>query len=316
MSRALHIIQHKIQHLLFALPDPMFIFDQQGTCLYATGGSDRRLYAKVSEVEGQHIKQIYGQQLGELALTKINQVISSGDMRVFEYQLDKACCTSLTGSGVICHQWFQGRLSVINEPGEAPWVVWVAVNITERKRLEYRLRFLSEHDPLTGCHNRRTFLRETSQLIPQDFPACLILVDIDQFKTFNDTYGHDLGDEALRHFVEVAFNSIRPDDLLARTTGEEFAILLRRIEFPEAIEVATRLKRYLSKHQLKVLDQPLPMTVSQGVVELEDHRISMDDIMKLADDRLRLAKGKGRNCIVSDNADQEDADDTSQQQQI
>lgn len=159
-------------------------------------------------------------------------------------------------------------------------------------------------DQLTSLHNRRAYELAIEEQIQraeeQQIPCCLLLVDIDHFKLFNDTHGHLIGDKVLAYIALALKQCVRGDDFVARYGGEEFAILLPNTEYADAHLVAETLRsRIAGKHLTLGKEKKLSLgtvTVSIGIASLK----MGDDIETLfarADGALYLAKSAGRNCV-------------------
>jgi diguanylate cyclase (GGDEF)-like protein len=131
-------------------------------------------------------------------------------------------------------------------------------------------------------------------------PLSLLISDIDHFKNFNDTYGHQQGDTVLRETARLFKKSLRTMDIPARYGGEEFAVILPETKLAEAVKVAERLRRNVAAHEFTGQDEPLHVTVSIGVAEFNP-AIDIDkaDLIKRADMAMYDAKSAGRNKVVS-----------------
>ncbi|MDO6694731.1 sensor domain-containing diguanylate cyclase [Aliiglaciecola sp. 3_MG-2023] len=179
----------------------------------------------------------------------------------------------------------------------------VVQRTTELEKANVRLLALSQKDPLTGIANRRVF-DETYRLQwalaqRQQSPIALILCDVDQFKAFNDNYGHQKGDAALIRVASSILKQIkRPTDLLARYGGEEFILVLPQTDEKGAWEIAERIRKAVIAENIPRDDQQnFPyITLSVGfasmVPTLEDDRKSL---LSQADQQLYIAKANGRN---------------------
>jgi diguanylate cyclase (GGDEF)-like protein len=174
--------------------------------------------------------------------------------------------------------------------------------ISERKRIEEMLEELSRTDYLTGILNRRAMtqrLEELSKSITdQSESFCIILLDLDHFKEINDSYGHDVGDQTLKHAVERLRHGIRESDLLGRWGGEEFLIMLPRTSLPEAQGLAERLCSSLAGSRMESDGQSVAVTGSFGVADFRPGKEDLDDCLKRTDDALYQAKTEGRNRII------------------
>jgi len=153
-------------------------------------------------------------------------------------------------------------------------------------------------DDLTGMANRRHFYSETERelmrLRRDGQKACLIMVDLDYFKSINDTYGHEAGDVVLRAIEQPMRLSIRPRDLLGRTGGEEFLILLSGVDVPVASNIAERIRTAIQALEINYRGYPISITASLGIARW-DGKGNLNELVKQADEALYMAKKNGRN---------------------
>lgn len=180
----------------------------------------------------------------------------------------------------------------------------VLSDITERKRILEELRHLATVDGLTGLFNRRHFLelceRELQRARRYRLDVALLMLDADLFKTINDTYGHDVGDEVLQVIARLCQHQMRDADIVGRLGGEEFAILLPQTGLPDALGVAERLRKVIAQTTLPLFDgRMLRFTVSIGVGAGAAQTITLQELLKIADRALYAAKGRGRNQVIS-----------------
>ena len=155
-------------------------------------------------------------------------------------------------------------------------------------------------DALTELGNRHwmhdTFERELKRSLKDDKPACIVMVDIDNFKQFNDQYGHVAGDRLLTAVAKVLRKHLRPTDLIARFGGDEYAALLPGISIEKARRTAERLLEEVPKIAPATL--PSPVTVSIGVAELAP-RDDLNSLIHRADAAMYEAKAAGRNRVIA-----------------
>lgn len=186
-----------------------------------------------------------------------------------------------------------------------PWgSLWsgVVTDITEHKALEHELEQQAHIDMLTGLSNRRHFFelseKEISRARRHHESLAVLMLDIDYFKQFNDTYGHDVGDMVLRRMGEICTGVLRSNDILGRLGGEEFAILLPETVMEQAVETAERLRQAVADSSVEIPGgKQLHFTVSVGVAGLEPGDGNVDAILKRADGALYTAKNAGRNRV-------------------
>jgi diguanylate cyclase (GGDEF)-like protein len=183
-------------------------------------------------------------------------------------------------------------------------VVFIAVEISERVRLYQEVQRLAIHDPLTGCFNRRHFLILTSQELDRSLrykrPLSLLMLDIDHFKDFNDSYGHPIGDQILCALVDICQSQMRNVDIVGRYGGEEFLILVPETSIEGARKMAERLRTKTEKTKVDTPAGILSLTVSIGVASIEtelEQEQTVDSLIERADQAVYAAKAAGRNCV-------------------
>jgi len=175
-----------------------------------------------------------------------------------------------------------------------------AVIAIENDRLVRKIEHMAITDELTGLFNRRYFNQELEREILRTNrlgrPFALLLFDIDHFKDVNDTYGHSVGDEALRRVAWILNAHTRRSNLLARHGGEEFASILLETGIEGALGAAERMRQAVAR----IKDLPCRITVSAGIAIYPQHARDMETLVRSADQALYAAKHAGRNrvCIA------------------
>ncbi len=157
-------------------------------------------------------------------------------------------------------------------------------------------------DGLTGVHNKRYLLETLDREIPRarrhERPLTLVMFDIDRFKGINDGFGHLAGDYVLREVCRIAKARLRPDDVIGRYGGEEFALVLPETDVVGGVAVADELRQRIEDHRFVFDNETIRVTASFGVAHLEDDR-DLLTFIKDADEQLYRAKHEGRNCVRS-----------------
>ena len=125
------------------------------------------------------------------------------------------------------------------------------------------------------------------------------MLDLDDFKTVNDQFGHDIGDEVLKGFVEQVKSNIREIDLLARYGGEEFVVVLEECDLASSLITAERICRFVATHSIRTREKQIKLTVSIGVAEVSPAIDNMEKLIKEADKALYLAKNRGKNQVAA-----------------
>lgn len=186
--------------------------------------------------------------------------------------------------------------------GERLIVVGMAEDITEKKQLEGELQRLATTDVLTQSSNRRHFFECAEQAFEKaradGAPLSFLLLDIDDFKQVNDTYGHPEGDQVLQRIADSGKSALRRGDLFGRIGGEEFAAVFPGCSPELAMQVAQRLQREVQRLSFSHEGQTYGVTVSQGLTGMSDGDDVLDDLFARADAAMYQAKRQGKNQIV------------------
>ena len=187
--------------------------------------------------------------------------------------------------------------------------VRVEARTRELQQVNQRLEELASVDPLTGASNRRHFLEqaraEISRAKRQGLPVSVIMLDIDFFKSINDRYGHESGDQVLVALAATIHATLRGGDIFARMGGEEFIVMLPGQGLQEAMQMAERLRLLIAQNE--VPGCPARITVSAGVAGLEHASEDIVDLLRRADRGLYRAKHQGRNQVCAEQGPSPDA---------
>ncbi|MGI6684668.1 MAG: GGDEF domain-containing protein [Bacillota bacterium] len=178
-------------------------------------------------------------------------------------------------------------------------------NITQKRRIliqQKQLEQMAYYDPLTDLPNRRLLekliKREFSSMHRYGHETVIIILDIDNFKNINDTYGHPVGDNMLRQLADLLKNNVRESDTVARFGGEEFVILMPKTSVEEGYVLAEGLRRIIMEKRFTIGSITLRITCSFGVSSMHDiNSQTLEDYYFLADKALYLAKQRGKNRV-------------------
>jgi diguanylate cyclase (GGDEF)-like protein len=190
--------------------------------------------------------------------------------------------------------------SAFRDPGgEFYGMVLNFKDITYRKQIEEKLKELATTDELTRIYNRRHSLelssREFERIKRYGAALSMLMVDIDNFKSVNDTYGHNVGDEALKAFAEIGKSVLRKVDVFGRIGGEEFAVLFPDTELNDAIILAERLRQAIQESCVQTSKGPIHFSISVGVTHVTERLHNIGDLLKVTDGALYRVKENGRN---------------------
>jgi len=172
-----------------------------------------------------------------------------------------------------------------------------------REKLDHNLE-MAVTDPLTGLHNRRYMNGQLEALVARanrgGDPVALLVLDIDHFKSVNDSFGHDAGDEVLREFSVRLATNVRAVDLPCRFGGEEFVVVMPGTTLEDAHRIAERIRRDVGASPFRILGgEPLGITVSVGVAATMGGDDTPASLLKRADEGVYEAKNSGRNRVVA-----------------
>lgn len=232
----------------------------------------------------------------EYAERSLAEVLVKGAVEDREYRI-------IAADGQI--RWLSDKCFINRQAdsGQPVIVVGIAEDITEKKRLESELQRLATTDVLTQSSNRRHFFecahREFEQARLQGTPMAFLLLDIDDFKVINDTYGHQEGDIVLQKIAESGRAVLRRGDLFGRIGGEEFAAVFPGCPPDMAMQVAERLQREIQRLTFRNGEQGFGITVSQGLTGITDEDQSLDSLFSRADAAMYEAKRQGKNRIIA-----------------
>ncbi|MUH00787.1 diguanylate cyclase [Scytonema sp. UIC 10036] len=177
-------------------------------------------------------------------------------------------------------------------------------SLIEQGKLVKQLEELAITDPLTGIWNRRYLYKQAemefqrAQRYHQAFS--ILMIDIDRFKRINDSYGHNVGDAALKALVPTVKSSLRKTDSFGRFGGEEFLLLLPETYFDTALAIAERIRKSVEKLIITAQEKMISITVSIGVSSYKLGDPTVETIIQRADAALYQAKNQGRNLVIGD----------------
>ncbi|HTH98213.1 MAG TPA: GGDEF domain-containing protein [Stellaceae bacterium] len=178
----------------------------------------------------------------------------------------------------------------------------LAAEVEQRVQLTEELQKMATTDVLTGAFSRRHLFELGEHAILREQQLAVLMIDIDHFKTVNDTLGHVGGDEVLRHFADVCRVTIRKGDIFARYGGEEFVVLLPETDLGEAAEIGERVRISLCATPISTSAGDMTVTTSIGAARYTKADGSLERLLTRADRAPYRAKRAGRNRVVIDAA--------------
>ncbi len=229
----------------------------------------------------------------DYAERSLAEVLVKGSIEDREYRI-------ISADGQI--RWLSDKCFISHQSDDRVIVVGIAEDITEKKHLEGELQRLATTDVLTQSSNRRHFFecahREFEQARLQGTSMAFLLLDIDDFKLINDTYGHQEGDIVLQRIAESGRAILRRGDLFGRIGGEEFAAVFPGCSPEMAQQIAERLQREIQRLSFSHNGHVYGVTVSQGLTSYKPEDDLLDALFSRADAAMYQAKRQGKNQIV------------------
>lgn len=194
--------------------------------------------------------------------------------------------------------WVLMTVSLVSDEDRCPlYVVTQVQDISERKEMAQRLEYIVDHDCLTGLFNRRHFeqelARETVRASRYGGPGAVLLIDLDNFKHVNDTFGHRAGDDVLKGVAGLLRQRLRETDIVARVGGDEFAVLLMQTDADQVQVVANEVVKALGRETAMLADHSIRVTASVGVAMFDG--LTDVEVLAYADLAMYEAKETGRN---------------------
>lgn len=171
--------------------------------------------------------------------------------------------------------------------------------VTSLERANRRLTTDASEDALTNLLNRRGFLPIIKELMHEDNkePFCVAFIDLDNFKTINDSYGHEAGDEVLKHVTNIITEELRGCDV-CRWGGEEIVILLKGYDLSQAREKMENVRRRIETDPTLFFNKKLFITATIGLAERDASLLEPEQVIKVADDRMYYGKQHGKNVLI------------------
>jgi len=174
----------------------------------------------------------------------------------------------------------------------------------ELERVKENLSHAVTTDPLSDLYNRRYIIGVSGRLFDTALrykqELSVIMIDLDDFKHINDTYGHAVGDDVIVNCAKILKESTRTSDILARYGGEEFLIFVPNTPYEEVLELTNRIQKNVAEARIPYsTEEPFSYTMSIGISHLQDNDLNMDQLIRRADKAMYMAKSKGKNRVES-----------------
>jgi diguanylate cyclase (GGDEF)-like protein/PAS domain S-box-containing protein len=289
-ERGVHELHARFESAFANAPIGMALVDVEGRCLQVNDALCRITGHTRAAFKATTLQALTHPEDVDVDADSLRELLGG---RIPSYQIEKR----------YRHAWghyFWGLLTVSivrDERGEILYVVSQVQDISERRELSQRLEYLIDHDFLTGLANRRRFeqelSREAERVARYGAPGAVLVIDLDNFKEVNDTFGHMAGDDLLKGVAGAVKHRIRQTDLLARIGGDEFGVLLPQADADQAQIAADGIVKALGRHVAVLGDQSIRVTASVGLAMFG--RLSATEVLACADLAMYEAKQAGRN---------------------
>ncbi|QBP42597.1 sensor domain-containing diguanylate cyclase [Paenisporosarcina antarctica] len=291
VEEALVRSEEKYRLIADNMTDLVAIIDENSIVKYASPSFFTVLGFPVESIEGKSAVDIVISEDLPTAIEQFNEALRSTEPSETEFRFKHKT------KGWV---WVESKVSFfIDEENGKPHLLIVSRDIEERKAFQEKLEFLAFHDELTELPNRRLFQEKMQQTLSEakrhNRKFALLYMDIDNFKSINDEFGHSIGDELLIRFARKVATTLRECDILARQGGDEFTILLTEITNREdALNCVERIIASLQQ-EVQVGEFMHKTNSSIGIAFYPEDGLIMDDLIKHADQALYKAKESGRN---------------------
>jgi diguanylate cyclase (GGDEF)-like protein/PAS domain S-box-containing protein len=257
--------------LLDESSDPIFSFYPDGRYRFVNKAFAKGVDLTTNEIIGKSVWDIFSVEEAGKRFALIQSVFDYGETRVVEVKVP-------TPQGEIFY--ITTAKPIKDDLGNVISTICISKEITERKKLEQELQHQSIHDSLTGLYNRYFFEAELERFQRGRFyPVSIVVADMDNLKYVNDNYGHSAGDSLIRTAARVIQSTFRADDIIARSGGDEFVVLLPQTDLFDADSIVARLRENIIEQGNILLSLSVGLAVGKKGSFLPD-------VMRMADDRM------------------------------
>jgi diguanylate cyclase (GGDEF)-like protein/PAS domain S-box-containing protein len=273
------------------VPALIYITDLHGICRFVNATCAKHLRMESADCIGQHISQLRGQDAGSRGALLDRLVVERGE-QLPSYE------ESATDADGITRTFLTTKSPLYDDDGLVISILTTSLDITNQKSAQRHLEHLAGHDALTGLPNRTLLVRRIEERVSvssrlQEMGA-LHFLDLDHFKTLNDSLGHVFGDQLLVAIARILQGSVGPGDTVARLGGDEFAILQPGIQdAAEAAALAQKVSDALSQ-PIKIRGHSISVSCSTGITIFPKDSANTDELLKNADLAMYRAKNEGR----------------------
>jgi diguanylate cyclase (GGDEF)-like protein/PAS domain S-box-containing protein len=269
-----------------AVPTPIFVKDSEGIYIGCNTAFEQYIGLSKTELIGKGVFDLFDPKLAEVYYNADKALFDSREKQIYEAQVGYA-----DGSvhDVVFHKAYFSTPS-----GKTQGIVGAILDNTEQKKAEAKLEKLALNDYLTGLHNRYSLLKELNSSIDsirnEESQVAFMMLDLDNFKLINDTYGHPTGDALLVNVAKRLKETIRSTDFVARLGGDEFAVVLKKTTTTNSM-ISMAKKIISAFHRpINVNGNQFTISLSLGISVAPIDGLTSSDLMRTADVALYQAK--------------------------
>lgn len=283
-----------LQSVLDALPMPVFFKDRAGIYRGCNGAFATIFDLTPVDVVGKTVFDVAPPDLAQIYYDADEALMSAGASQTYESQVQ-----AKDGQRV---DVIFTKTVLRDAQGNVSGLVGTMMDITERKLMERQLAELATRDALTGLMNRRAILAHLQALhedrSKQRQPLCVLMCDVDHFKSVNDRHGHAVGDEVLKAVSQALRDDLRDGDQVGRVGGEEFLVVLQSTDPERLVQVGERLRQLIAVKTIAHQDRVFSVTLSVGAARSLSADEDWSSVVTRADHALYAAKRAGRDRVM------------------
>jgi len=294
------ILQDRFDFLAANVEEIVLLINPQGEILKASAGSEDWLM--VDSLVGLSFPLLFSSEMMVQVTSQINSASQSEEAISFQYSMKEKDSPDWVELGLKEPHIWQTRCQKITDEE----LVFVIADRSEEMRLERKIVNQAQRDPLTGAYNRRALMTVLSQSVAQaqryDWLCSFLIIDIDGFTEFNESYSWDAGDLILQQLVANLHGFKRTADFLARYGDDQFVMFLPETNIEQSGLAAERIRAMVEELEIPFSQGNLKFTVSIGAATLGDVEDTHETMLRRSEENLEIAKASGHNRVEIDEA--------------
>lgn len=295
----------QLKEMIKHSPDQVFFATISGVIMDVFPGTDRTYHLDYQAMIGKHYQELYSPAFSEKIAATLAKVRQANSIQKLTYSITVADMRTICD---LEHQdevfWYEARIiPVVLSHSDEQYILWWTRDITKHVLMEKQIQHVMTYDELTEVYNRRTILSHLhttyTTFLSKHGNAGIVMIDIDNFKQCNDSYGHLSGDQVLHHVAKLLANNIREGDVIGRVGGEEFVIIFPETSIAKAQILTERLRQLIMQsvcHLESCLEYKV--TVSMGISAFLSTDNHENDALNRADAAMYQAKSHGKNQVT------------------